>query len=66
MKEIEDALFVNSGSGNRMFGTGFIVNKELEASVVEFKPVSDHLSVLRLREKYQKITFIDIIRTFTR
>lgn len=42
-----------------MFGTGFLLNKELRRMVVEFKAVSDRICWIRLRGKYRKITIIN-------
>lgn len=58
--EIEDYIFLNSGSENRMLGTGFIINKDFKKAIIEFNPVSDRLCYIRLSGKYQKITFINI------
>lgn len=51
--EFEGAFFSNIGSRNRRLGIGFMVNKDLKASVVEFKPVSHRRCILKLRGKHQ-------------
>lgn len=50
----EDALLFNSGSRHRLLGTVFIVNKDLQGSVFEFKTISDCLCTLKLGENKKK------------
>jgi hypothetical protein len=57
--EIGEYVFLNSGGSNRMLGTGFVIHKRMKPSIVNFKTVSDRVCLLRIRGKYQKITFIN-------
>ncbi|XP_055374825.1 craniofacial development protein 2-like [Condylostylus longicornis] len=52
-----------SGSSNRsgLYGTGFIISKNLKNFVIGFKPVSDRICCIRLRGKFclfNNLTFI--------
>ncbi|XP_023313012.1 uncharacterized protein LOC111693104 [Anoplophora glabripennis] len=58
--EIGGYIFINSGGKDRLLGIGFLVRKELKELVVQYKLVSNRICLLRLREKYQKITFLNI------
>ncbi|XP_023313011.1 craniofacial development protein 2-like [Anoplophora glabripennis] len=58
--EIGGYIFINSGGKDRLLGTGFLVRKELKELVVQYKLVSNRICLLRLRGKYQKITFLNI------
>lgn len=59
--KVDDYTFFKSGStNNRYFGNGFLVNKTWSDKVVDFKPISDRLCLLRLRGKYRKISIINV------
>ncbi|XP_018574547.1 uncharacterized protein LOC108913478 [Anoplophora glabripennis] len=58
--EIEDYMLFNSGGKNIMLGTGFMIHNKLKAAVIQFKPVSERMCILRMRGKYQKMAFINI------
>lgn len=59
-QDMDDYVFFNSGGSNRLLGTGFIISKKLKEFVSDFKAISDRLCTLRLKGKYQKITFVNI------
>ena len=47
-------LLFNSGvkEGRRRHGVGFLMNKQIVKSVLEFKPISERLALMKLRDEY--------------
>ena len=41
-----------------MYGTGFIVNRQIRSRVSDFKPVDKRLCVLRIKGRFQNYSFI--------
>ena len=58
--EVGDYIFLNSGGENRRLGMDFLINRELKELILDFQPISERISLIRLRGKYQKITVINI------
>lgn len=48
-------IFNSGGTHTRHFGTAFIVSKLWSERVVDFKPITDRLCLIRLRGDYRKI-----------
>jgi hypothetical protein len=51
IKEMGENLFFNSGNENRKLGVGFLVSKQLQSEITEFKAVTNRLCKIRIREK---------------
>ncbi|XP_055371836.1 uncharacterized protein LOC129605867 [Condylostylus longicornis] len=50
-----------SGSENQgLYGTGFYVNNQVRNSIIGFEPVSDRICVLKIKGKFQNITFVSV------
>lgn len=60
IRNMENIVFFNSGGENRLFGTGFILTKEMGNKVVDFKAISDRMCWIRLRGKYRKISILNV------
>lgn len=60
ISEYNKYVLFNSGGANRLLGTGFLVNKELRETVVEFKPFSERICWLQLKRKYRKVSLVNI------
>ncbi|KAK9752404.1 hypothetical protein QE152_g4251 [Popillia japonica] len=52
-------IFNSGGTHTRHFGTAFIVSKLWSERVVDFKPITDRLCLIRLRGDYRKISLIN-------
>ncbi|KAK5644017.1 hypothetical protein RI129_007862 [Pyrocoelia pectoralis] len=52
--EYKDYMLFNSGGDSNRLGTGFLIKKELKHAVVQFKPISDRMSYLRVRGRHRK------------
>lgn len=50
----------NSGDERKIYGTGFLVSKEMEQTVIDFKCVSENICSLRPRGMYHKISIINV------
>ncbi|KAJ3653782.1 hypothetical protein Zmor_013016 [Zophobas morio] len=49
ISEIDNYILFNSGVDNRELETGFMVKKSLKGAVITFKPISERMSYIRLR-----------------
>ena len=58
LEESKHKLFLSGNGLSRSNGVGFLVNKKYVPLVQAYQPISDRLSLLTLKEKHSKITFI--------
>lgn len=58
--EMGNFTVFNSGSANKIFGTGFMVHNCLKHTVLNFRPVSERICTLRIKGKYRKISIINV------
>ena len=56
----EHLLFTSGNLKQKRNGTGFLVHKSLKDNVIAFIPMSDRLSVLKIRTKTSKIIIIQV------
>lgn len=60
ISDINGYTFFKSGGADRRLGSGFMVSDKIRAAVVNFQPISDRISCLRLKGKYQNISLVNI------
>jgi exonuclease III len=60
IKEMGENLFFNSGNENRKLGVGFLVSKQLQSEITEFKAVTNRLCKIRIRGRYRQISIINV------
>ena len=53
-----DFTILYSGSMKSTLGTGFVVSKEYNGSIMEFKPINERICILRIRARLFNITLI--------
>jgi hypothetical protein len=63
IKEMGENLFFNSGNENRKLGVGFLVSKQLQSEITEFKAVTNRLCKIRIRGRYRQISIINVCPT---
>lgn len=60
ISKVGDYTFFNSGSSDsRRLGVGFMVNRKVMNSVVDFEAISERYGRLRIQGKYRKISIIN-------
>lgn len=52
--------FSGKSDGKHEFGTGFIVNKMIDHTIIGFVPVSQYISTLRFKMKTRKVTMLNV------
>ena len=48
----------NGGNSRDNFGVGFVVHKSLKLSILQFEPVDERISALRLKGKFCNTSII--------
>jgi len=46
--------------GTREFGVAFIIERNMKRNVLDFKAVDEQICVLRIKTKFQSISFINV------
>lgn len=50
----------HSAATNGMLGTGFLISNRLRNNIIDFKPISDRMSMIRLKGQFYNITIINV------
>ena len=58
--EKKECTIYYSCGNKHMFGTGFIINQRVKHLVLDFKPVNERLSVLRIKGKFYNYSIINV------
>jgi exonuclease III len=59
LEKKECIFFYSSSTNKHQFGTGFIVDKRVRHTVIDFKPVNERISRLRVRGKFFNCSIIN-------
>ena len=51
---------IYSDNENKTFGTGFMINRKCEQTIMNFEAVDDRMCYLRIRGKFNIVTIISV------
>lgn len=59
--KVEGYVYFNSNKNNNSYlGVGFLINREIIKTVIDFEAVSERICKIRLQGKYRKITIFNV------